>query len=395
MKQLQLRTGRNASVERRHPWIFSRALVSTKGVEAGDMVELLGADGTFVGRGYYEEGSIAVRLLTFEVEEQIDALFWMRRLSDALSMREAMGLLASPREAFRLVHGEGDALPGLVIDLYHDVAVVQAHTLSMHLWRREVAEALQKLLSERVVAIYYKPADTLPTEEPLLDELLYGDIESVAVVTAEENGLLFAPDILRGQKTGFFLDQRHNRRMVGELARGRRVLNLFCYTGGFSLYALRGGAERVVSLDSSAKAIDLLERNIGLNFGAEVSARHESVVEDAFKYLYGLEEGAFDLMILDPPAFAKRRNVLRNGLQGYRKLNTEAMRKIAHGGLLFTFSCSQVVTVEDFRQALFTSALQAGREVRVLAQFGQYADHPVSIYHPEGEYLKGFLLYLS
>lgn len=394
MKQLQMVLGRKASLERRHPWIFSRALVSTKGVAAGDVVEVLAPDGSFVARGYFEEGSIAVRILTFEEGEQIDAAFWQRKLSDALSMRVAMGLLKSPREGFRLVHGEGDGLPGLIVDLYNNVAVMQAHTLSMHLWRREIAEALVHLMPERISAIYYKPVDTLPTEHPLLDELLFGEIETVDGVTAEENGLTFAPDILRGQKTGFFLDQRRNRQMVGELAGGRRVLNLFCYTGGFSLYALRGGAERVVSLDSSSKAIDLLEGNLKLNFEA-LGDRHESVVEDAFKYLYEVEEGAYDMMILDPPAFAKRRSVLRNGLQGYRKLNTEAMRKIAHGGLLFTFSCSQVVSVEDFRQTLFTAALHAGREVRILAQFGQYADHPVSIYHPEGEYLKGFLLYVS
>lgn len=394
MKRLTMVPGRKASLERRHPWIFSRALASTKGVEAGDLVEVLSPDGSFVARGYYEEGSIAVRILTFEEGEQIDAVFWQRKLANALSMRRAMGLLASTREGFRLVHGEGDGLPGLIVDLYNNVAVMQAHTLSMHLWRREIGEALRQLMPEHIDAIYYKPVETLPMEHPLLDELLYGDIETVDTVTAEENGLRFAPDILKGQKTGFFLDQRRNRQMVGELAGGRRVLNLFCYTGGFSLYALRGGAERVVSLDSSSKAIDLLERNLSLNFEA-LGERHVSVVEDAFKYLYEVEEGAYDMMILDPPAFAKRRSVLRNGLQGYRKLNAEAMRKIAHGGLLFTFSCSQVVSVEDFRQTLFTAALHAGREVRILAQLGQYADHPISIYHPEGEYLKGFLLYVS
>lgn len=394
MKQIELKAGREASVERKHPWIFSRALVSTKGIEAGDMVEVLDSEGHFCGRGYYEGGSIAVRLLTFAEGEQIDASLWQRRFQEALEARKAFGLLASPREGFRLVYGEGDSLPGLIVDLYGGVAVMQAHTLTMHLRRRELTEALATVLGERLKAVYYKSSDSLPMVEGVVDELLYGSIDAVEQVVAEEQGIRFSPDILRGQKTGFFLDQRQNRARVGELAKGRRVLNMFCYTGGFSLYALRGGAERVVSLDSSPRAMDLLEDNLKLNFG-EVPTCHQSVVGDAFKYLYEMEEGAFDMIILDPPAFAKRREVLRNGLQGYRKLNSAALRKIAKGGLLFTFSCSQVVGVEEFRQALFTAALHAGREVRVLEQFGQFADHPVSIYHPEGSYLKGFLLYVS
>lgn len=394
MKHVQLKSERIASLDRRHPWIFSRALVSVKGIEVGDIVDVVGEGDKFLARGYYEEGSIAVRLLTFREEEAIDARFWLSRLSEAHEVRRALGLLKSPAEAYRLVHGEGDRLPGLIIDVYGNVAVIQAHTITMHMRRNEVLEALQSLYGDHLSAIYYKSSDTLPTEEPVLDQLLWGSRQDIEGVVAEENGLKFIPDILKGQKTGFFLDQRQSRQRVGELAIGRRVLNMFSYTGGFSLYALRGGAEQVVSLDSSAKAIDMLESNLRLNFPEGVLGKHRSVVEDAFKYLYDMEEGAFDLMVLDPPAFAKRREVLKNGLQGYRKLNTEAMRKIASGGLLFTFSCSQVVSVEDFRQALFTSALHAGREIRVLQQFGQFADHPVSIYHPEGEYLKGFLLYV-
>lgn len=394
MKRVQLKSGRIASLDRRHPWIFSRALVSVKGIEIGDIVDVVGEGDRFLARGYYEEGSIAVRLLTFDEEESIDADFWVRRLRESLDMRRVLGLLESPNEAYRLVHGEGDRLPGLIIDIYGNVAVIQAHTLTMHIRQKEIVEALKALYGQHLSAIYYKSSDTLPIEEPVLDQLLWGDRHDIETIVAEENGLRFAPDILKGQKTGFFLDQRLSRQRVGELAKDKKVLNMFSYTGGFSLYALRGGARQVVSLDSSAKAIDMLESNMRLNFSEPELEKHSSVVEDAFKYLYDMKEGAFDLIVLDPPAFAKRREVLKNGLQGYRKLNTEAMRKIASGGLLFTFSCSQVVSVEDFRQALFTSALHAGREIRVLQQFGQFADHPVSIYHPEGEYLKGFLLYV-
>ncbi|MBR8729026.1 class I SAM-dependent rRNA methyltransferase [Porphyromonas levii] len=394
MKRVQLNSGRIASLDRRHPWIFSRALVSVKGIEIGDIVDVVGEGDRFLARGYYEEGSIAVRLLTFDEEESIDADFWVRRLRESLDMRRVLGLLESPNEAYRLVHGEGDRLPGLIIDIYGNVAVIQAHTLTMHIRQKEIVEALKALYGQHLSAIYYKSSDTLPIEEPVLDQLLWGERHDIETIVAEENGLRFAPDILKGQKTGFFLDQRLSRQRVGELAKDKKVLNMFSYTGGFSLYALRGGARQVVSLDSSAKAIDMLESNMRLNFSEPELEKHSSVVEDAFKYLYDMKEGAFDLIVLDPPAFAKRREVLKNGLQGYRKLNTEAMRKIASGGLLFTFSCSQVVSVEDFRQALFTSALHAGREIRVLQQFGQFADHPVSIYHPEGEYLKGFLLYV-
>lgn len=394
MKRVQLNSGRIASLDRRHPWIFSRALVSVKGIEIGDIVDVVGEGDRFLARGYYEEGSIAVRLLTFDEEESIDADFWVRRLRESLDMRRVLGLLESPNEAYRLVHGEGDRLPGLIIDIYGNVAVIQAHTLTMHIRQKEIVEALKALYGQHLSGIYYKSSDTLPIEEPVLDQLLWGDRHDIETIVAEENGLRFTPDILKGQKTGFFLDQRLSRQRVGELAKDKKVLNMFSYTGGFSLYALRGGARQVVSLDSSAKAIDMLESNMRLNFSEPELEKHSSVVEDAFKYLYDMKEGAFDLIVLDPPAFAKRREVLKNGLQGYRKLNTEAMRKIASGGLLFTFSCSQVVSVEDFRQALFTSALHAGREIRVLQQFGQFADHPVSIYHPEGEYLKGFLLYV-
>ncbi len=394
MKQVQLRPGRTASLDRHHPWVFSRALTHTGGLVAGDIVEVLDAKGAFMARGYFEEGSIAIRLLTFDQNESIDHSFWVSKLQNALEVRKGLGLALHPHEAYRLVYGEGDGLPGLVIDIYGAVAVLQAHTVTIHTLRREIAESLKEVV-EGLSAIYYKSSDTLPIAERVLDEVLWGSLQSIEEISAEENGIKFYPDILKGQKTGFFLDQRLNRQRVGELSRGRRVLNMFCYTGGFSLYALRGNADSVVSVDTSAKAIQMLENNLRLNFSDEVLAHHNAIVQDAFQYLYDMEYGAFDLIVLDPPAFAKRREVVKNGLQGYRKLNTEAMKKIAHGGLLFTFSCSQVVGVDEFRQALFTSALQAHREVRILQQFGQFADHPVSIYHPEGEYLKGFLLFVS
>lgn len=393
MKQLRLKEGRIASISRKHPWIFSGALIDTKQVNPGEIVDVVDPQGNFVARGYFESGSIAVRILTFDSFQNIDAQFWVDKLAEARNVRAALQLI-QPVEAYRLIYGEGDGIPGLIVDIYDNVAVIQAHTHTMHLLRNELATALKAVYREQLTAIYYKPTDAVTSDQRLLDELLFGSIDSVEKVIATENGLKFAPDILKGQKTGFFLDQRTSRERVGLLSKGRRVLNMFCYTGGFSLYALRGGAERVVSIDSSSKAIDLLEGNMRLNFSDEL-VRHEAVVQDAFKYLYDMDFGVYDLIVLDPPAFAKRRSVLKNALQGYRKLNTEAMRKIAPGGLLFTFSCSQVVSVDDFRQTLFTSALYAGRDVRILQQFGQFGDHPTSIFHPEGEYLKGFLLYVS
>ena len=392
MKQIELKAGREASVERKHPWIFSRALVSTKGIEAGDMVEVLDSEGHFCGRGYYEGGSIAVRLLTFAEGEQIDASLWQRRFQEALEARKALGLLASPREGFRLVYGEGDSLPGLIVDLYGGVAVMQAHTLTMHLRRRELTEALATVLGERLEAVYYKSSDSLPMVEGVVDELLYGSIDAVGQVVAEEQGIRFSPDILRGQKTGFFLDQRCNRELVERYAAGRTVLNTFCYTGGFSVYAAAGGAKEVCSVDASERAVQLADENMRLNFGD--SFPHTTLACDAVEYLKQIGD-RYDLIILDPPAFAKHHKVLGNAMQGYKRLNARALSQIRPGGILFTFSCSQAVTKELFRTTVFSAAAIAGRNVRILHQLAQPADHPINIYHPEGEYLKGLVLYVE
>lgn len=397
-KILVLKPRKEESIERRHPWIFSGALRFISGNEApedGDIVDVHSAGGEFVARGYYERGSIAVRVLTFDPMEEIDERFWCRRLGEAYTMRRTLGL-TDEGMAYRLIYGEGDDLPGLIIDVYAGVAVVQAHTSGIHKRRMEIARAIIEVTSGAVATVYYKSGGTLssPHIPPMeLDGLLIGSLTEEPIIT--EGGLTFIPDILHGQKTGFFLDQRDNRRTIGEYARGRRVLNMFCYTGGFSLHALSGGAQHVVSVDSSPKAMSITSKNVERNFPGAEGVRHESVVGDAFDYLDKMDEGDFDFIILDPPAFAKRREVTHNALQGYRRINSMAMRKIARGGILATFSCSQVVSTLQFRQNIFTSALMAGRRVRVIQQFTQAPDHPVSIYHPEGEYLKGLLLYVE
>lgn len=397
-KQVVLKSGRLSSVERRHPWLFSGALIIKEQPQLGELVNVVTREGDFVARGYYEAGSISVRILTFDATEAIDDRFWLRRLTEALKLRQSLGLTKPEAASYRLIHGEGDGLSGLIIDIYNGVAVIQAHTIGIHHFRAQIADALQRLYGQALHAIYYKSRETLPQEyqssEPV-DQFLLGNVADLEGLIASEEELLFYPDIIKGQKTGFFLDQRDNRKHLQQLAQGRKVLNLFCYTGGFSLAALQGGAEEVVSLDSSAKAMSLLEKNLALNFDATTLQCHESITIDAFKYLQELDEGRFDLIVLDPPAFAKRREVVRNALQGYRKINSEAIAKVAKGGLIYTFSCSQAVSIEQFRQNAFTSALMAKRKVRILKQFGQAPDHPTSIYHPEGEYLKGLLLYVE
>jgi 23S rRNA (cytosine1962-C5)-methyltransferase len=336
-------------------------------------------------------GSIAVRVLTFQ-QEEIDHEFWVRKLQIAYTLRQALGLAGNPQNnTYRLVHGEGDNLPGLIIDVYDHTAVMQAHSVGMHVYRRPIAEALSQVMGDVVQHIYYKSETTLPFKAELDAEnefLLGGSPENIAM----ENGLLFHVDWLKGQKTGFFVDQRENRRLLEHYARGRNVLNMFCYTGGFSFYAMRGGANLVHSVDSSAKAIDLTNANVELNFPGD--KRHEAFTEDAFKYLDRMGD-QYDLIILDPPAFAKHKDALRNALRGYTKLNAKAFEKIKPGGILFTFSCSQVVDKTNFRNAVFTAAALSGRSVRILHQLTQPADHPVNIYHPEGEYLKGLVLYVE
>lgn len=396
MPVLTLNKGKEESLDRFHPWVFSGALTfmpqEGSGVEEGDLVAVAAHDGRIVGIGHFQIGSIAVRMLTFDANETIDDAFYRRRLEQAFAMRRALGLPNAETDAYRLVHGEGDFLPGLVVDVYGATAVVQAHSPGMHFARKTIAEALVGIEGLGVKSVYYKSETTLPYKARLDPENGYL-IGSFIADTARENGLTFRIDWLRGQKTGFFVDQRDNRSLVGRYSQGRSVLNMFCYTGGFSVYALAGGAREVVSVDSSAKAITLTDANVELNFPA--CTCHSSRAEDAFKYLDAMEKGRHDLIILDPPAFAKHRSALRNALQGYRRLNAKAFEKIAPGGILFTFSCSQAVNKDQFRLAVFSAAAQSRRRVRILHQLTQPADHPVNIYHPEGEYLKGLVLYVE
>lgn len=392
MKEIRLKKGKEESLERRHPWVFSGAIATLPpDIEEGEKVRVSSHAGEFIGIGHYQIGSIAVRMLTF-MDEEVDSGYYARRLQHALCLRRALGLIRDDNNSYRLVHGEGDFLPGLVIDIYGDTAVMQSHSPGMHMERHTIAEALVSLPEARVRNVYYKSETTLPFMARLDPQNGYL-IGSYDGCVAMENGLNFNIDWLKGQKTGFFLDQRDNRSLLERYAKGRHVLNMFCYTGGFSVYALRGGAKRVVSVDSSAKAISLTEANVGLNFKDDVP--HEAVAVDAFKYLSDMEKDTFDLIVLDPPAFAKHKSALRNGLMGYRRLNAKAFEKIRPGGILFTFSCSQVVTREQFRLAVFTAAVQSGRKVRILHQLTQPADHPVDIAHPEGEYLKGLVVYVE
>ena len=392
IKSIRLRKGKDESLQRRHPWVFSGAIQTLPdGLEEGDLVRVETYDGTTIGIGHWQIGSIAVRMLAFGVES-LPEDFFTTRLTDAWQLRQRLGLISDSNNSFRLVHGEGDFLPGLIVDIYSDTAVMQAHSPGMHFCRRTIAGALTELASLHVKNVYYKSETTLPYKARLdpVDEYLAGSYEgSVAL----ENGLHFNIDWLRGQKTGFFLDQRSNRALLEEYSANRKVLNMFCYTGGFSVYALRGGATLVHSVDSSTKAIALTEANVDLNFPND--KRHEAFATDAFRYLDDMESGAYDLIVLDPPAFVKHRGALQNGLRGYRRLNAKAFEKIAPGGLLFTFSCSQLVSKDMFRMSVFSAAAQSGRRVRILHQLTQAPDHPINICHPEGEYLKGLVLYVE
>ena len=391
--KLQLKPGKEESLKRFHPWIFSGAIARFESQpEEGEIVEVIDSNNKFIALGHYQIGSIAVRVLTFEKEE-INFEFWKHRLQVAFDLRKSLGLVnGNINNTFRLVHGEGDYLPGLIVDVYDDTAVMQAHTPGMHYVREELAKALIEVAGADIKNVYYKSETTLPYKADLGAEngYLIGEYHDSDI--AVENGLKFHVDWLRGQKTGFFVDQRENRQIVEKFSNNRAVLNMFCYTGGFSFYAMRGGATLVHSVDSSAKAIDLTRKNVELNFPGD--SRHEAYAEDAFKYLDRMGD-QYDLIILDPPAFAKHKNVLRNALQGYRKLNAKAFEKIKPGGILFTFSCSQVVSKENFRLAVFSAAAQSGRRVRIIHQMTQPIDHPINIYHPEGEYLKGLVLYVE
>ncbi len=391
-KSVYLKRGKEESLLRFHPWVFSGAIQRMdEGIGEGDLVRVLAENGGFIAVGHYQIGSIAVRVLSFR-DVEIDEKFWESRLASALQMRISIGIADNPQNnTYRLVHGEGDNLPGLVIDCYGKTAVMQAHSVGIHICRKEIANALMKVMGNRIEHVFYKSETTLPFKAELGQEngfIIGGSDDN----TALENGLKFHVDWLRGQKTGFFVDQRENRSLLEKYARGKRVLNMFCYTGGFSFYAMRGGAEQVHSVDSSGKAIELTRANVELNFPGD--SRHEAFCEDAFKFLEKAGN-QYDLIILDPPAFAKHRGALHNALKGYTRLNRAALEKIKSGGILFTFSCSQVVTKDNFRNAVFTAAAQSKRKVRILHQLHQPADHPVNIYHPEGEYLKGLVLYVE
>ena len=389
-KRVILKRGKEDSLKRFHPWVFSGAIARMDKVEEGDLVTVYDHEGNLIGNGHFQIGSIAVRILSFD-DTEIDGNFFLSRLAEAYKMRQALGLLRPDNNAFRLVHGEGDFLPGLVIDIYGTTAVMQAHSPGMHFARHLIADALTQLPDGVVKNVYYKSETTLPYKAQLDPQNTYikGAFDSDV---AMENGLKFHVDWLKGQKTGFFVDQRENRALLEHYAKDRRVLNMFCYTGGFSFYALRGGAELVHSVDSSAKAISLTDANVELNFPD--CERHQSFAVDAFKYLDEMTT-SYNLIILDPPAFAKHKSALRNALIGYRKLNAKAFEKIESGGILFTFSCSQAVNKEQFRLAVFSAAAMSKRKVRILHQLTQPADHPINIYHPEGEYLKGLVLYVE
>lgn len=389
MKTIRLKKGKEESLQRHHPWIFSGAIERLPdGLEEGDTVIITAHDGTLIGVGHWQIGSIAVRMLTFGTGTIPDD-YLSTRLRDAWLLRRRLGLIRPDNNCFRLVHGEGDFLPGLVVDIYDGTAVVQAHSPGMHYWRKEVAAALTALPELPVKNVYYKSDTTLPYKAGLSDTEGYL-VGSYDGSVAMENGLRFNIDWLRGQKTGFFLDQRDNRALLGHYARGRRVLNMFCYTGGFSIYALAGGAKLVHSVDSSSKAIALTGTNVAMNFPD--GASHEAFATDAFRFLTDMPGDSYDLIVLDPPAFVKHRAALKNGLIGYRRINAMALEKIAPGGLLFTFSCSQLVSKEMFRLQVFSAAAMAGRRVRILHQLTQGADHPTDICHPEGEYLKGLVV---
>ncbi len=388
-KSVILKRGKEESLLRFHPWVFSGAIADIKGEpDEGDVVDVYTNDGKWIAVGHIQVGSIAVRVLSFK-QEKIDADFWFRRLKVAFDLRSSLGLTdREDHNIYRLVHGEGDNLPGLVIDVYGHTAVLQAHSVGMHCNRMDIADALMRVMGERIKGIYYKSETTLPFKADIdrgNGYIMGGPTDD----TPLEYGMKMPVDWISGQKTGLFIDQRENRALLERYSKGRSVLNMFCYTGGFSLAALRGGAKLVHSVDSSARAIELTAGGVEDNFPGDT--RHAAFAEDAFKYLERMDP-IYDLIILDPPAFAKHKDALKHALIGYRRLNQKAMEKIKPGGILFTFSCSQVVSKDQFRTAVFTAAAQAGRSVKILYQLHQPADHPINIFHPEGGYLKGLVV---
>lgn len=390
--KVNLKKGKEQSVKRFHPWIFSGAVNRVdEGLQEGDLVAVYNDKNEFLAIGHISIGSIVVRILSFE-EREINLDFWIEKIRSACQMRRSVNLYGrTDNNVFRLIHGEGDGLPGLIVDFYAGTAVIQCHSVGMYLHRDEITKALQQVLGDDLIAVFDKSEGTIPFKSGIepRNGYLYGETESFIAL---ENGLKFNVDWLKGQKTGFFIDQRENRSLLEQYSKGKSVLNMFCYTGGFSFYAMRGGAQLVHSVDSSARAISITNENVELNFPND--SRHEAFAEDAFKFLDQSSQ-KYDLIVLDPPAFAKHKNVLDNALKGYKRLNKKGFEQIKSGGILFTFSCSQAVSKEDFRKTVFVAAANAGRTVRVLHQLTQPADHPVNIYHPEGEYLKGLVLYVE
>ena len=400
MITVHLKPHKEESLLRFHPWVFSGAIRSIAldkdypyaEPREGEVVQVLDAKGSILGVGHYQIGSIAVRILAFGVND-LPQDFWLERIAAAYEVRNSLGLISANNNSFRLIHGEGDFLPGLIVDIYADTAVIQAHSIGMHYHRQEIAEAIVKVVPQ-VDKVYYKSDDTLP-HKAVIEGVRVGYLigaekaDSEGDFWAKENGLDFRIDWLRGQKTGFFIDQRDNRSLLEHYAKDKEVLNMFCYTGGFSVYALRGGAKLVHSVDVSQKAIDLVRSNVAHNFGE--NAPHEAFAEEAFEFMAN-NQNKYDLIILDPPAFAKHRDAVKNALRGYQRLNAKGIQSIRPGGILFTFSCSQAIDKDMFRLAVFSAAAQVGRKVRILHQLHQPADHPINIYHPEGEYLKGLVL---
>jgi 23S rRNA (cytosine1962-C5)-methyltransferase len=390
--KIVLKSGKDQSLKRFHPWVFSGAVKKVYGtLNEGDVVCVFSNKDEFLGMGHYQVGSIAVRVFSFD-EIEPDASFWKDKLQKAYNLRQCIGITQSEEtNVYRLVHAEGDGLPGLIIDMYNGTAVMQMHSIGMYLIRNDLAKYLKEILGDALQAVYDKSSKTIPFKaniEPV-DGYLLGESTPGVVL---EYGNSFKVDWIEGQKTGFFIDQRENRKLLQDYSSGRDVLNMFCYTGGFSFFAMQGGANLVHSVDSSGRAIDLTRENVELNFPRD--PRHEAVVADAFEYLKDIKD-KYDLIVLDPPAFAKHRSALSHALQGYKKINARAFEQIRSGGIVFTFSCSQVVSKEKFREAVFSGAAIAGRNVRILHQLSQPADHPVNIYHPEGEYLKGLVLYVE
>ena len=402
MTTVHLKPHKEESLLRFHPWVFSGAIRSIEldadyphaQPQEGEIVKVLDCKGNTLGVGHYQIGSIAVRILEFGVGE-LPTDFWKKRIAAAYGVRESLGLVTEENNTYRLIHGEGDFLPGLIADVYADTAVIQAHSVGMHYHREEIAQAIVEAVAQ-VDKVYYKSDDTLPHKANIQGDrvgyLIGGDKVEDKEFWAKENGLSFRIDWLRGQKTGFFIDQRDNRALLEQYAKDKDVLNMFCYTGGFSVYALRGGAKKVHSVDVSQKAVDLVRSNVAYNFGE--NAPHEAFAEEAFEFMTK-NTNTYDLIILDPPAFAKHRDAVKNALRGYQRLNAKGIQSIRPGGILFTFSCSQAIDKDMFRLAVFSAAAQVGRKVRILHQLHQPADHPINIYHPEGEYLKGLVLQIE